>query len=75
MVPELGNVPFGGKLVVLSGDFRQLPPVIPHGGRAGTVNATLMRHSLWKYFTVMGRFLHKALQAPAYTTQKINQKK
>jgi ATP-dependent DNA helicase PIF1 len=51
--PELAEVPFGGKVVVLSGDFRQLPPVVPRGGRAGTVNAALQSHPLWSVFRVL----------------------
>ena len=30
--PKLGSVPFGGKLVVLGGDFRQTMPVIRRAG-------------------------------------------
>ena len=31
------EVPFGGKLIVLGGDFRQVLPVIPHAGPADVV--------------------------------------
>ncbi|XP_061341121.1 uncharacterized protein LOC133287508 [Gastrolobium bilobum] len=34
------DMPFGGKIVVLGGDFRQILPVIPHGSRKKIVNAT-----------------------------------
>ncbi|CAF1775713.1 unnamed protein product [Brassica napus] len=39
--------PFGGKTVLLGGDFRQILPVIPQGTRQDTVNAALNRSHLW----------------------------
>ena len=45
--------PFGGKTIVLSGDFRQCLPVIPKSNRAQVVDASLNRSSLWKFFQVM----------------------
>ncbi|XP_057444595.1 uncharacterized protein LOC130736832 [Lotus japonicus] len=41
--------PSGGKVVVLGGDFRQILPVIPKGGRQGIVSATINSSDLWKY--------------------------
>ncbi|XP_061371987.1 uncharacterized protein LOC133314518 [Gastrolobium bilobum] len=43
------DMPFGGKIVVLGGDFRQILPVIPHGSRQETVNATINSSHLWSY--------------------------
>ena len=45
--------PFGGKIIVLSGDFRQCLPVLPNANRAQVVDAALNRSTLWKFFTVM----------------------
>lgn len=39
--------PFGGKTVLLGGDFRQILPVIPQGTRQETVCAALNRSYLW----------------------------
>ncbi|XP_019058078.1 PREDICTED: uncharacterized protein LOC104814022 [Tarenaya hassleriana] len=39
--------PFGGKTVLLGGDFRQILPVVQQGGRPDTVLATLSRSYLW----------------------------
>jgi hypothetical protein len=39
--PALEHVPFGGKCILLGGDFRQVLPVVPKGGRAAIVNASL----------------------------------
>ena len=47
------NLPFGGKVIVLSGDFRQCLPVIPGATRAEIVDASLKRSYLWKFFKVM----------------------
>ncbi|CAN1781977.1 hypothetical protein LINPERHAP1_LOCUS15628 [Linum perenne] len=35
-------VPFGGKFVLLGGDFRQTLPVVPNGSREDNINATLI---------------------------------
>ena len=45
--------PFGGKIMLLSGDFRQCLPVIPNASRAEVVDAALNRSYLWQFFKVM----------------------
>jgi ATP-dependent DNA helicase PIF1 len=40
-IPGASNLPFGGKTIVFGGDFRQILPVIPKGGRADVVHATI----------------------------------
>ena len=47
------NTPFGGKILILSGDFRQCLPVIPGAGSATVIDAALNRSPLWKFFKVM----------------------
>jgi len=44
------NRPFGGKIVVIGGDFRQCLPVIPHGLRPAIVGACILYSKLWKHF-------------------------
>ncbi|XP_048602312.1 ATP-dependent DNA helicase pif1-like [Brassica napus] len=44
---------FGGKVVVFGGDFRQILPVIPGGGRAETVLAALNSSYLWEHCKVL----------------------
>ena len=39
---------FGGKTVVLGGDFRQVLPVVRKGSRAQIVGASLRRSYLWE---------------------------
>ena len=47
------NEPFGGKIVVLGGDFRQLPTVKKRESRAQIVNASIIRSPLWDCFKAM----------------------
>ncbi|XP_070018011.1 uncharacterized protein [Nicotiana sylvestris] len=41
--------PFGGKTIILGGDFRQILPVIPKGSRQDIVNASLNSSYLWPH--------------------------
>jgi hypothetical protein len=45
--PALENIPFGGKLMVFGGDFRQCLPVVPKGGRSDIVAASMTRLAFW----------------------------
>ena len=40
-------MPFGGKVVVFGGDFRQVLPVVLRVTRAQITDATLQRSYLW----------------------------
>ena len=44
--------PFGGKVIVLGGDFRQVLPVVKHANQAGIADACLRRSPLWHHFQV-----------------------
>ena len=46
---KLDDVPFGGKCLVLGGDFRQCLPVIPHGTSAMQASACLKASRLWHH--------------------------
>ncbi|KAK1680955.1 hypothetical protein QYE76_041803 [Lolium multiflorum] len=41
-------LPFGGKVVVFGGDFRQVLPVVTRGTRAQITDATLLRSYIWE---------------------------
>lgn len=41
------NNPFGGKTVLMCGDFRQTIPVVPHAGRARTIESCVKSHPDW----------------------------
>ncbi|XP_018443555.1 uncharacterized protein LOC108815454 [Raphanus sativus] len=47
------EIPFGGKVIVFGGDFRQILPVIPKGNRADIVMASLKSSYLWKHCKVL----------------------
>ncbi|KAL4286250.1 hypothetical protein AHAS_Ahas19G0067400 [Arachis hypogaea] len=56
------DLPFGGKVVVLGGDFRQVLPVIPEGSRAEIVMASINSSVLWKYCEELRSFSDWILQ-------------
>ena len=45
--------PFGGKILLLAGDFRQCLPVVPGANRAGTVGHCINQSHLWKNFQIL----------------------
>jgi hypothetical protein len=55
--PECASKPFGGKVIVMGGDFRQVLPVVPKAGRSQVVGACLNRSEpIWP--AVMVHKLH-----------------
>jgi hypothetical protein len=51
--------PFGGKIMILLGDFRQTCPVIRGGSRAQIVDASIKSSPLWSSFTIYRLFRHR----------------
>jgi ATP-dependent DNA helicase PIF1 len=48
------DAPFGGKVVLLGGDFRQVLPVVPRAGKAQVVEAALNKSgALWPHVQKM----------------------
>ncbi|XP_020999729.2 uncharacterized protein LOC107488689 [Arachis duranensis] len=45
--------PFGGKVVVLGGDFRQILPVIPKGSRHDILTSAINSSHLWSFCKVL----------------------
>ena len=41
------DLPFGGKVMVFGGDFRQILPVVARGTRAQICDATLLQSYIW----------------------------
>ena len=44
------HVPFGGKVMLLGGDFRQVLPVLQHGTMAQIIGKCIKRSPLWHHF-------------------------
>ena len=47
------ELPFGGKVMVFGGDFRQLLPVVPNATKAETINACIAKSPLWRNIQVL----------------------
>ncbi|CAF1168005.1 unnamed protein product [Rotaria sordida] len=47
------DAPFGGKVMILGGDFRQVLPVIRFANRSELIAPSLKSFNLWPYFKVM----------------------
>ncbi|KAG3004445.1 hypothetical protein PC120_g18555 [Phytophthora cactorum] len=47
---DIDDEPFGGKVFVLSGDFRQILPAVVRGTPAQTIDACLKSSTLWSKF-------------------------
>ena len=45
--------PFGGKVVVALGDFRQVAPVVKDGGPSATFDASIRSSRLWESFQIL----------------------
>jgi len=54
---------FGGKTVVLGGDFRQILPVVLKAGREDIVSASLPRSHLWQHVTILCRHINIRVMA------------
>ena len=56
------DLPFGGKVIVFGGDFRQILPVIRRGTRGDVVSACLNRSSIWRYVKVLNLTINMRLR-------------
>jgi ATP-dependent DNA helicase PIF1 len=46
------DLPFGGKVFILLGDFRQTCPVVRKGSKADVINASITRSTLWPTLSI-----------------------
>lgn len=62
-IPDSEEKPFGGKVVVFGGDFRQILPVVPKGSRKDIVNASLNSSYLWDHIEVLKLTINMKLKS------------
>lgn len=67
--PDTANVPFGGKVVVLGGDLRQILPVIEGGTPAQVISAAIVNSPLWSTVTVLILTKNMRLSSPGLDHQ------
>ncbi|XP_066374720.1 uncharacterized protein [Miscanthus floridulus] len=51
--PEAADIPFGGKVVVLGGDLRQILPVVEGGTKQDVISAAIITSRLWAHVEVL----------------------
>ena len=66
--------PFGGKIFIFGGDFRQILPVIPHATRADIVSASLSRSFIWRYLKIMKLTTNMRLNYSSNSQDNLKQK-
>ena len=42
------NLPFGGKIILFGGDFRQVLPAVRHGNRVSIAEASIKHAPVWR---------------------------
>lgn len=62
-----GDKPFGGKTVILGGNFRQILPVVPKGNREHIVVASLHKSTLWNHCEL--RLLHQNMRLESFAAE------
>ncbi|XP_041767810.1 ATP-dependent DNA helicase PIF7-like [Anopheles merus] len=63
--------PFGGKVLLLCGDFRQILPIVPKGTDAQVIQQCLKKSALWEQFKVLRLHVNMRVQT-ASTARSAN---
>jgi len=50
---EAVNIPFGGKVVVLGGDPKQILPVVQNGSKSQIINTSIIKSYLWNNVKIL----------------------
>ncbi len=56
--------------MVLGGDFRQILPVVPKGGREDIVSASLPQSPLWQHVTILCLHINMRVMATNFEEQR-----
>lgn len=62
--PELADLPFGGVVMVLGGDLRQILPVIEGGTRPQIIDAAITNYPLWNSVKKLSLSINMRLAVP-----------
>jgi hypothetical protein len=57
---KLQDIPFGGKVVVLGGDPKQILPVIENASKSQIINASIFKSYLWNHIKIL--YLHENMR-------------
>jgi ATP-dependent DNA helicase PIF1 len=68
--PQNKNKPFGGKVMVLGGDFRQILPVIEGGTRQQIFNAEIINPPLLSHVIILQLTQNMRLSTPTITEEE-----
>lgn len=68
---DAARLPFGGKIVVLGGDLRQILPVVEGGGKQEIINSTIIKSRLWKHVEILG--LKQNMRLACSTADQVHQ--
>jgi hypothetical protein len=63
--PANAILPFGGKPIVLGGDFRQILPVVRKGSRSSIFNAYITNSRLWEHVVLLKLHINMRLLNPS----------
>ncbi|KAL6143230.1 hypothetical protein ACLB2K_053925 [Fragaria x ananassa] len=47
------EIPFGGKIMIFGGDFRQVLPVVPKGTRSQLIEASIVKSAFWAQVRIL----------------------
>ncbi|XP_024190810.1 uncharacterized protein LOC112194807 isoform X4 [Rosa chinensis] len=47
------DLPFGGKIMIFGGDFRQVLPVIPKGTKSELIQASIVKSTFWTHIKIL----------------------
>ncbi len=68
------NEPFGGKVMIFCGDFRQVAPVIPRASREQIVSQAINKSKLWDEFDQLKLTINERINQNENYVEKQSQK-